>query len=370
MHETLICTGCGVKLQTTDTQSIGYIPEKALQRTPPVCQRCFRIRHYNEAASVTLDQGEFLRILGGIAEQKALVVHIVDLFDFEGSLISGLHRFVGNNPILLAVNKLDLLPQSLNWNRVKNWVQKQAKDNGIKPIDIVLISAKNGKGFELLAQAMDVHRRGHDIYIVGATNAGKSTLINQLIHRFSDLQTELTVSRYPGTTLDIVRIPLVEGEAIMDTPGIVYPYRLTEIVDERTVNALLPDKTIKPVTYQLDAKQTLFFGALARMDFVQGEHRSFTCYVSNKIHIHRTKLERADALYEEHRGKLLAPPEGEEAHKLSPFTRHRFQISPGDKVDLSISGLGWIQVNGTKAATIDIQAPKGIKVTMRPSLMG
>ena len=116
--------------------------------------------------------------------------------------------------------------------------------------------------------------RRQDIYIVGATNAGKSTLINQLIRRFSDLHTELTVSRYPGTTLDIVRIPLVEGRAIVDTPGIVYPFRLTEIVDESTVNALLPDKAIKPVTYQLDAKQTLFFGSLARMDFVQGEHQS------------------------------------------------------------------------------------------------
>ena len=55
----------------------------------------------------------FLPILNGIAEEKALVVHIVDLFDFEGSLISGLHRFVGGNPILLAVNKLDLLPHRL-----------------------------------------------------------------------------------------------------------------------------------------------------------------------------------------------------------------------------------------------------------------
>lgn len=370
MNELLTCSGCGVKLQTEDSGTIGYIPEQALQRTPPVCQRCFRIKHYNEASSVALDQGEFLRILGGIANTQALVVHIVDLFDFEGSLIGGLHRFVGNNPILLVVNKLDLLPQSLNWNRVKNWVQKQAKENGIKPIDTVLVSALRGRGFDELAQAIDHHRRGKDVYIVGATNAGKSTLINQLIARYSDLDMELTVSRYPGTTLDLIRIPLVEGEAIIDTPGIVYPYRMTEIVDKTTVNALLPDKVLKPVVYQLDPRQTLFFGALARMDFVSGEHQSFTCYVSNAIKIHRTKLERADDLYAEHRGGLLAPPNQEEAAKLPELMKHTFRVPRGQKHDLSISGLGWIQVNGLGGSLVEIHAPKGIRVTMRPSLMG
>jgi len=370
MNNLPTCSGCGVRLQTEDSNRVGYIPAQALQRTPVVCQRCFRIRHYNEAASVTLDQGQFLRILSGIAETKALVVHIVDIFDFEGSVIGGLHRFVGANPVLLVVNKLDLLPQALNWNRVKNWVQKQAKEQGLRPIDVVLISARKGKGIEQLAAALDYYRDGKDIYIVGATNTGKSTLINQLIRSYSDLDTELTVSRYPGTTLDIVRIPLAEGQAILDTPGIVYPYRMTEIVDVRTVNQLLPDKTIKPVVYQLDPRQTLFFGALARMDFVQGEHQSFTCYVSNAIRIHRTKLERANGLYEQHRGEMLVPPEGEAADKLGPLMKHAFRIPPGARYDISISGLGWIQVNGTSGAYVDIHAPKGIKVTMRPSLMG
>src|SRR5690606_7419630 len=218
MTELLTCSGCGVKLQTYDSATIGYIPEKALQRTHPVCHRCFRIKHYNEVSTVTLDQDEFMRILGSVADTNALVVHIVDLFDFEGSLIGGLHRFVGHNPILLVVNKLDLLPPSLNWNRVKNWVQQQAKENGLKPIDVVLVSAKRGSGFDQFAAMLDRYRKDNDVYIVGATNAGKSTLINQLIRRYSDLDTELTVSRYPGTTLDLVRIPLVEGQAIIDTP--------------------------------------------------------------------------------------------------------------------------------------------------------
>lgn len=370
MSDDQICTGCGVKLQTIDTTGKGYIPEQALQRTPTVCQRCFRIRNYNEVASVTLDQGEFLKILGGISNTDALVVHIVDIFDFEGSLISGLHRFVGNNPVLFVVNKLDLLPQAVNWNRVKNWVQKMAKENGIKPLDVAMISAKKGKGFDRLVEQLDRYRGKRNIYIVGATNAGKSTLINQIIRNYSDLETELTVSRYPGTTLDIVEIPLTDGQAIIDTPGIVYSYRMTELVGERTLQALLPDKPLKPAVYQLDDQQTLFFGALARMDFVQGEHQSFTCYMSRGIPIHRTKLAKADALYEDHKGQMLAPPDADQLSKLPQFTRHSLRIPKGSRMDISISGLGWIQVNGSSGAVIDVRVPKGIKVTLRPSLMG
>ena len=38
---------------------------------------------------------------------------IVDIFDFNGSWLPGLHRFVGKNPVLLIANKADLLPKSV-----------------------------------------------------------------------------------------------------------------------------------------------------------------------------------------------------------------------------------------------------------------
>lgn len=84
------------------------MPEKALERDPIICQRCFRIKNYNEASSATLNQDDFLRLLSHVGSTESLVVNIVDIFDFEGKMISGLSRFVGNNPIVLVVNKIDL----------------------------------------------------------------------------------------------------------------------------------------------------------------------------------------------------------------------------------------------------------------------
>ncbi|MFC4599295.1 ribosome biogenesis GTPase YqeH [Cohnella hongkongensis] len=363
------CGGCGIVLQSDEQRKPGYVPASSLNKDGAICQRCFRIKNYNEASSVAVDQDEFLKLLGGIAQTDSLVVHIVDLFDFQGSLISGLQRFVGRNPVLLVVNKIDLLPPVTNWNRLRNWVQKQASEEGLKAADVVLCSARRNLGFDRVVEAVNAWRQGRDVYVVGATNVGKSTLINRLISDYSDLKRELTVSRYPGTTLDAVHIPLDDGKSIIDTPGIVYDWRMSERVPRKDLAALLPEKPLKPMTYQLNPGQTLFFGALARFDFVEGERQSFTAQVSGGLTLHRTKLERADGLYAQHRGEMLRPPAREDLDSLPPWTRHRLRVPPQVEKDVFISGLGWIQVNGKTGAVIDVHAPKGIKVMLRDSIL-
>ena len=41
---TKYCKGCGVRLQDEDREAIGYTPN--LEKD--YCQRCFRIRHYDD----------------------------------------------------------------------------------------------------------------------------------------------------------------------------------------------------------------------------------------------------------------------------------------------------------------------------------
>lgn len=147
------CSGCGIQLQTEDTNKTGFIPQQALERDPLLCHRCFRIKHYNEASTVALDQNEFLKILNHVGETNSLVVNIVDIFDFEGSIISGIGRFAGNNPIVLVVNKVDLLPKVVNSNRMVNWIKKQASEYGLKVVEVVLCSAKKNIGFEQIGRA-------------------------------------------------------------------------------------------------------------------------------------------------------------------------------------------------------------------------
>ena len=89
--EALHCIGCGAVIQTTDKAGIGYTPQSALEKGLETgelyCQRCFRLRHYNEIAAVNISDDEFLRLLTEVGNTNALVVNVVDIFDFNGSVI-------------------------------------------------------------------------------------------------------------------------------------------------------------------------------------------------------------------------------------------------------------------------------------------
>src|SRR6476620_965268 len=133
--------GCGVKVQTENPAELGYAPASALEKEAIICQRCFRLKHYNEVQDVSLTDDDFLKILNGIGQTDALIVMIVDIFDFNGSWLPGLHRFVGKNKIVLVGNKVDLLPKSVKHAKLIQWMKNESRELGLRPEDVYLVSA-------------------------------------------------------------------------------------------------------------------------------------------------------------------------------------------------------------------------------------
>src|SRR5690625_373971 len=420
----LECIGCGVTIQSKDKDAIGYAPSSSSTRTEVYCQRCFKLRHYNKNESVSLDSDDFLQMVSTIHNTDSLVVHLIDIFDVDGTLLKNLLRIVGNNPIILVGNKVDLLPKSTNRSQLKNWVRGDTKEVGLKVIDVYLISSIKGIGLDELAIRMEKERNKKDIYVVGVTNVGKSTFINQFIQQSTGEKNAITTSYFPGTTLGFINIPLDDHSALIDTPGIVNPYQMSHYVskddlkiitpnkeikyrnyqlnEKQTIllfiNILLddhsalidiskilnpyqmahyvskddlkiitPNKEIKSRNYQLDDGQTLFIGGLARFDFVKGEKQSFVCYFSNRIDIHRTKLENADALYERQLGELLLPPNEETLEQLPALVKNAYRIDQPN-TDIVFPGLGWITILQGNI-TVEVYSPKGVAISIRKSFI-
>ncbi|WP_318616085.1 ribosome biogenesis GTPase YqeH [Priestia megaterium] len=366
-EEKLQCVGCGVEIQTERPDELGYAPKSALEKEAIICQRCFRLKHYNEVQDVSLTDDDFLKILNGIGQTDGLVVKVVDIFDFNGSWLPGLHRFVGNNKVLLVGNKADLLPKSIKKNKLIHWMKREAKELGLKSVDVFLMSAQKGQGIREIAEAIEHYREGKDVYVVGCTNVGKSTFINAIIKEVTGEKDIITTSQYPGTTLNMIDIPLDNGASLYDTPGIINHHQMAHYVDKRDLKLISPKKEIKPKVYQLNEGQTLYFGGLARLDYVQGGRKSLTCYVSNDLHIHRTKLEKADELYEKQAGELLQPPRPEQMDEFPELVAHEFTIK-NEKTDIVFSGLGWVTVNESGSKVV-AHAPKGVGVFVRDSLI-
>lgn len=369
MTETIHCIGCGAQIQTEAPEEIGYTPkaalEKGLEKEEVYCQRCFRLRHYNEIQDVSLTDDDFLKLLNELGQKDALIVNVVDIFDFNGSLIPGLHRFIGDNPLLLVGNKVDILPKSLKKSKMIQWMRERAHEAGLRPLDVLLTSARRPHEMEELMEMIETHRGNRDVYIVGVTNVGKSTLINQIIKQTLGVQELITTSRFPGTTLDKIEIPLADGHFLIDTPGIIHRSQMAHYLGDKDLKIIAPHKEIKPKVYQLNPEQTLFLGGLARFDFIKGERSSFIAYVANDVEIHRTKLSNADSFYEKHAGGLLQPPRENELADFPELARFEFSVK--SKTDIVFAGLGWITVS--QPAVVCGWAPKGVDVMIRKALI-
>ena len=132
MHK--VCEGCGVKLQNEDKQKIGYTPKMEAS----LCQRCFRIRHYDDVM-ISMKQGiDSDEVLSKIAMMDALVVWVVDLFDFEANMMKGMNRHLAGKDIVMVATKRDLLPATLSDQKLGNFILQRLKALSIVVQGIVI----------------------------------------------------------------------------------------------------------------------------------------------------------------------------------------------------------------------------------------
>lgn len=326
------CLGCGSLLQSNNIDEIGYT--KNINNN--LCERCFRIRNYNDYKLVSKSNEEFVNILKNIGTAKNLVVLVIDIFNIPKN-IEIINKYL-NNDILLVLTKRDILPLSVYDIKLIDYFKRY--NLNIK--DTIIISSVKNYNFDLLIENIRKYQNGKDVYVVGFTNAGKSTMINKILYNYTSFDTVITTSMLPSTTIDSIQIDIDDTLKLIDTPGLLDNDNIINYINFDTMKKVVPKKEIKPKTYQIKSKQTIFIEDLVRLDLYN--NNSLTFYISNNLNIDR-KFNDSDL--------------------LKNLCKHEITVSENN--DIVIDGLGFIKF--VHKDTVILYTLEGVDVYTRDSLI-
>lgn len=330
------CQGCGVILQDENVLQEGY----TTNLENDLCQRCFRMKNYGEYQVITKSNDEYIDILKEVGKTKDLVLYITDLLNIEKNIEQ--IRSIIPNKMILVLNKIDVLPKSVKEENLKKYLENL----DIHFEEIIVISTAKNYNIDYLLKRIKYFQTSKNVYVVGHTNAGKSSLINKLIKNYSDNTQELTMSPLPSTTLNMVQIEINDYLTLIDTPGLVDTGSILNQVDPKMVKKISAKTEIKPRTYQLKKNQSIIIEDLIRIDYVEGERNSFTLFVSNELKVRRLL-------------NLFNNTELKDKNKITYEMKY--------DEDLVISGLGFIKI--VNKGLIDIYIDKDVDTFTRRSLI-
>lgn len=331
-----ICRGCGALFQSNNPELEGFIKEENKEKST-LCERCFKIRNYGEYQKITKKNDDFFEILKQINETGDLVVLVIDIFNINKD-IKEICSYFKNNDVLVVLNKRDVLPLSVKINNLLAYVDRL----GINYIDKLIISTAKNYNFDLLMNKINTYKKSKNVYVVGFTNVGKSSMINKIIYNYSNSILDVTTSILPSTTLSNVKVDVNENLTLIDTPGIIDDGSIMNYLEPEKLKKVLPRNEIRTITYQIRSKQSIFIEDLVRIDCEMSNN--LTLYFSNKLDITR-EFNNSDKLH------------NLEKHELIVF----------ENQDIVISGLGFIKV--TDNGRIIIYTVPNVDVFTRPSLI-
>ena len=260
------CIGCGSILQDTDKNKDGYV----LDINDKLFQRCFRIRYYNEYKNTIRDNNDYLKILDSINNDD-LVVYVTSLLDIRLDYIDSFKN------VIVVLTKRDILPKSVKDEKLIKYIKSR-----YNPLEVIVVSSVKNYNIDYLFDTLRQYKK-NNIYVVGTTNGGKSTLINKIIKNYSDNDVVITSSMYPSTTLDKIEINIL-GLNVIDTPGLINKGSIVNYIDNNLLKKITIKKEIKPKTYQLNGKGSILIEDLIRLDY-DTKGTSMTIYVNNLVNI-------------------------------------------------------------------------------------
>lgn len=346
------CKGCGAVLQHDNPQMLGYSPKAESE----YCQRCFRLKHYDDLVTNYKDAIDYYAVAKQINQLDTLLVWVVDVFDFESNMVTAINRLFNYQDIVMIATKRDLLPQAITSQKLKQFIESRLAFYDIEIKDYVISGKGQYYNDDAIWEMIHQYRHGRAVTFIGQANAGKSTILNRLIQT-----NDLTVSKYPGTTLDLIALQHQDYQ-IYDTPGFNNQQSMLWVSKSQDLKAIVPTAMIKPKVFQLYEDQSFAIAGLVRLDIEIDQAASVIFYFANQLPIHRGKIVNADRLWSEEKHPSLKPLIEKINRKQQRL--HLLQTP----MDIVIYGLGWICIHGN-VKQVTVTTHQAVEVITRKAMI-
>ena len=153
-----------------------------------------------------------------------VVVHVVDARIPKSSFINDINEFTKNKEKILVFSKYDLCDkeETLKW---KNFYEKKGYTVILSELNDKNVKNKIVDAVNSLMSNVNLKRKEKcllpkkaKVMVVGVSNVGKSTLINNLVNKKVQ-----TVGNMPGVTKNINMVKINDKIDLIDTPGVLWP---------------------------------------------------------------------------------------------------------------------------------------------------
>ena len=153
-----------------------------------------------------------------------VVVHVVDARIPKSSFINDINEFTKNKEKILVFSKYDLCDkeETLKW---KNFYEKKGYTVVLSELNDKNVKNKIVDAVNSLMSNVNLKRKEKGllpkkakVMVVGVSNVGKSTLINNLVNKKVQ-----TVGNMPGVTKNINMVKINDKIDLIDTPGVLWP---------------------------------------------------------------------------------------------------------------------------------------------------
>ena len=362
----LRCYHCGAILQCENENEKGYIIPESLHRATPIqiiyCDRCFEtMKAFNNSELEQKVDQEVLKILDDAFATDALIIWVVDLFSFNGALNSEIAKKVKKLNVIVVGNKRDLFPANVKEESLVEYLNATFNAYGIKPKSVRLLGATNKIDSKELIDSMNAARKGHDVYMIGNSTSGKTSIINRAMKGFENKTTrQIKTITYPGTSVNVLEIPLSRSSFFYELPGISQTTSATGKLEKDVIRQIVPKKMVKVITRSMSAGDALMVGSLAAFEVIKGKTTNYRFYSAEGVETRKVQSKKLDDYINENNIRRFARPVSERLVSFLDYDMFEYAMENDKKWhDIAIEGLGWLSFIA-QGQMIRVRLPKGV----------